>query len=566
MKTVSIEKRASLPVTSSGSVKPTDTSTQKHFKDWPNETAFNAPDDLRKKIEVPITGKIPNYVAGALYRTGPGAYKVPTDKSKNGEFAVSHWFDGFTTVHRFDLEAGTDGISKASYNSYSQVDEAIEYARKNGKLEGITFGQKRDPCDTFYNKFKTSFKPSSRDGPNNSNIGVAIRASLPTENAKIKNLQGRATLTLTTDHNGTKQFDAETLEPLGVVRQTVLHPDLKGPLSAAHPARDPETGDIYNYNLDLGPVATYRVFRADAKTGKVDILATVASPSLPGAYLHSMFITTNFLILCVWPAFFSLSGISVLWNRNLVDAIAPFDSKARTNWLVVDRRHGRGVVKKFTSPAFFAFHTINAWEVPSPNEEGSVDIHCELAEFSSTEILHKFYYENFLSTGKSVAEYSDAKAMSRVAAGLARYKLPAVSLSGKAGKVGTAEEVLRIPNAGDLPRINPGFVMREHRYVYAVLWRGKSSFIDGLGKTDTRTKECRVWEREHHTPGEPIFVPRPGGTEEDDGAVLTVVHDGDKGTSYLLCLDARTMEEMGRVDVGRRVGVGFHGLHLPAAA
>lgn len=91
------------------------------------------------------------------------------------------------------------------------------------------------------------------------------------------------------------------------------------------------------------------------------------------------------------------------------------------------------------------------------------------------------------------------------------------------------------------------------------------SFLDGIGNTDTQTGETLVWEAARQTPGEPIFVPAPDvSKDEDDGAVLSVVLDGNSGSSYLLCLDARTTQEIGRASVGVPVGLGFHGRHLSA--
>lgn len=567
MKTAPLEKQTSPPVSvaPAGAVKRNSCpAPKKHFNDWPNDAAFNATGDTRQKIEVPITGRLPSYVAGTLYRTGPGGYQVPRENPKDGVFACSHWFDGFCTTHKFDLEqdAGTEGCTRAMYSSYCHVDEMIEQARKTGKLDGITFGQKRDPCDTLFRKFKSVFSPASANG----NIGVTMREPLPAELKDAKVTGDRRVFTLTTDANPTKLVDAETLEPLGLARQNGLHPSLKGPLSGAHAAKDPVTGDIFNYNLELGPKPTYRVFRADAKTGKVDILAEVSGSDIQGSYLHSMFITENFLVLCIWPAYFTSMGASILWNRNLLDAMAPFDPKAQTTWVVIDRQHNRGVVKKYKSPAFFSFHTINAWEEES--SDGTVDIFCELSEHKNLDILHHFYYENMVSTGKGVHKYLGANHhddhLSQT-----RYRLSNVTLGPKQPKskstTAKAERVLRIlgPNAGDLPNINPAYATRKHRYVYATLARGKSSFLDGLGKTDNQTSECLVWEKERHTPGEPVFIADPEGKDEDAGAVLSVVLDGDRGTSYLLCLDAKTMTEIGRVDVGRAVGMGFHGMHVP---
>lgn len=56
----------------------------------------------------------------------------------------------------------------------------------------------------------------------------------------------------------------------------------------------------------------------------------------------------------------------------------------------------------------------------------------------------------------------------------------------------------------------------------------------------------------------------PAGRAEDDGVLLSVVLDGDRGKSYLLCLDARDMTEVGRAEVDGVVGFGFHGEHVPS--
>ncbi len=84
---------------------------------------------------------------------------------------------------------------------------------------------------------------------------------------------------------------------------------------------------------------------------------------------------------------------------------------------------------------------------------------------------------------------------------------------------------------------------------------------------DTDTGETIVWSADHHTPGEAIFIPADGTDDEDEdaGYILSVVLDGDAGTSYLVCLDARDMSEIGRADCGLPVGFGFHGTHIPAS-
>ncbi|KAI6910645.1 hypothetical protein KC318_g561 [Hortaea werneckii] len=502
-----------------------------HYKNWPNAAGFNATEvagDRRHPIRLWLKGYIPT-------------------------------FDGFTTTHKFELIAGPDGVcDEIWYSSRCQVDELLEQARNEGRLDILSFGQKRDPCDTFYKKLKSAFVPATPQP----HAAVAIRPTLPPEdaNAKSKTQHGGRLLTLTTDNATTKQFDFETLEPIGIAQQDNLHHSLVGPMSAAHASHDPMTGETFNYNLAFGRIPAYRVFRT-RPDGNTNILAEISGNGVKPAYLHSLALTPNFVILCVWPAFFKSKGIDILWHRNLFDAME-FDPRARTKWYVVDRHHDRGVVKTFESSSFFSFHTTNAWEERA-GDSGNVDLTCELVEFANMDILHRFYYTSLVSDQPDIE--AAHKRHPHTKCSLVRYKLEDIPLQ-KSTKRSTsrclAKKTMAI-SAGDLPQFNQELVFQPHRFVYSVLDRGKSSFQDGLAKTDTATGEVLVWEMLHHTPGEPIFISKPESEDEDEGVILSVVLDGDSGESYLLCLNARSFTEIGRAEIGMPVGFGFHGAHFP---
>jgi beta,beta-carotene 9',10'-dioxygenase len=63
---------------------------------------------------------------------------------------------------------------------------------------------------------------------------------------------------------------------------------------------------------------------------------------------------------------------------------------------------------------------------------------------------------------------------------------------------------------------------------------------------------------------EPVMVPRQtdGPLDEDDGVVLTTVAGGD-GRTFLLALDAKTFEEVGRAHLPFNLTYSFHGNYLP---
>lgn len=108
-----------------------------------------------------------------------------------------------------------------------------------------------------------------------------------------------------------------------------------------------------------------------------------------------------------------------------------------------------------------------------------------------------------------------------------------------------------------------GWATHRHRYVYMIVNRGKSTFFDGIMKFDTETKETRLWSHHAQSQGEPIFVADPTGLNEDNGVLLNIVLDGNTSKSYLLCLDAHDLTELGRATVNGPVAFGFHGQHLP---
>ena len=520
-------------------------------------------------MELAVTGHIPAYAAGTLYRTGPGGYKLDTEKGTT--VACSHWFDGFSKVHRFQIVPSTPkGPIKVLYNSRTTVDGLVEEIRRTGSLARFTFGQKRDLCQSLFGKVMSAFQ-SPLD--KYSNIGVTVSADLPgfsqsdppTSETTNGHASGPRTLWAKTDAAVVKQLDPATLESIRVVQQDKLHPELRGALSAAHAKSDPKTGDVFNYNLDLGRKATYRIFRVSASTGKTDVLARITEAE--GAYLHSLFLTESYVVLCVWSGQYAYGGIKILWDSNILDAIAPFDQSKPAKWYVVDRQ-GQGVVATYESEPFFAFHAINAWEEASPSqsEVGGIDIVADLAEYENLDILKRFYYDNLLSTSPAAQAFAGSRG-DCTRPRIARWRLTAVEGHENFTVVRQARRDWIAPQAssGELPVINSRYATQQHRYMYAVTDRGKATFFDGIVKLDTKNQEPLFWNRHGHSPSEPIFIPDPNGHDEDDGVLLSVVLDGFGGKSYLLCLDAKNMTELGQAGVDGVVAFSFHGVHVAAS-
>ncbi|KAJ4985741.1 Beta,beta-carotene 15,15'-dioxygenase [Stagonosporopsis vannaccii] len=529
---------------------------------WPNDAGFDTAYEELEPITLKVQGQIPPYAGGVLYRTGPQGYKA---KSKNGkEFAAKHWFDGFSAIHRFQIDfPDANGPPQVSYRSRRTVDEYLEHVRETGKGEGLTFASKRDPCESFFKKVMAVFVPPGRS---NDNVGVTLSINMPgghqilnSEKPTVNgHTTGIQTLFAKSDHHMVKKINPETLEPQGIALQESLHPELKGPMSAAHAKSDPKTGDVFNFNMEFGKQSTYRVFRTSASSGETDILATFHG--VP-TYIHSLFLTENHVVLCLWGSHFTWSGTSLLYHQNIVQAIAPFDAKTKATWYVVDRKGDRGLVATYQSPQFFAFHSINAWEEPSATDASQTDIITELSLFENTDVIHRFYYDNLLSSlSTPESEYAGKKRLTSLPM-QAQFRLPSITANAPTSKPREAERLFLADKSVsvELGTINPSYLTRPHRYTYGVTDRLKSSFMDGIAKFDNTTQTSIFWECEGHTPGEPIFIADPEGKAEDDGVLLTVVLDGFVERSYLLVLKANDLTELGRAEVPGPVAFGFHG-------
>ena len=111
----------------------------------------------------------------------------------------------------------------------------------------------------------------------------------------------------------------------------------------------------------------------------------------------------------------------------------------------------------------------------------------------------------------------------------------------------------------EFPRIAESLVGLENRFGYAV-----ASFEDenSLVKYDLQSgaSVAHDFGREQ-IPGEAVFVPREGATNEDDGWLMTYVFDKPTNSSSFVVLNAAdiTGAPVASVQLPQRVPFGFHG-------
>jgi 9-cis-epoxycarotenoid dioxygenase len=106
---------------------------------------------------------------------------------------------------------------------------------------------------------------------------------------------------------------------------------------------------------------------------------------------------------------------------------------------------------------------------------------------------------------------------------------------------------------------------KRNRFVYAAIGNPMPK-ISGVVKIDVLKGEevgCRIYGEGCYG-GEPFFVANEDGVEEDDGYLVSYVHDEKKGESRFIVMDAKSseLEIVAEVKLPRRVPYGFHGLFV----
>ncbi len=116
----------------------------------------------------------------------------------------------------------------------------------------------------------------------------------------------------------------------------------------------------------------------------------------------------------------------------------------------------------------------------------------------------------------------------------------------------------------DFPYIHPNYIGKQHRWIYigAAHQPEGNAPLQAILKIDPESGEQQIWSAAPKGfVGEPIFVPRPNGTQEDDGWVLTIVYDAASDRSDVVILDGKNLnsEPLAKLHLKHHLPYGLHG-------
>jgi len=414
--------------------------------------------------------------------------------------------------------------------------------------------------DEAYNK-SAAGKPLEYDrkGPtNNGTIPHPANSSWPT-GVSFRKVDGK--LLTTTGVTNSNEVDLETLKP--VMLPFVYDDDLGAPYVGPTHATVVDGIVLHHFVThvqDSDGDQEYVVTSIEPNHRTRDVIARISRPkasswSSKASFQHMTLATSEYYIMiessCYYPQKATPVG-EVDW----VDFGA--NEMIKTHVRLVDRKTGESTTWPL-STRLFAIHHINAYMDEVSNEividtirllPGIVPCSMALKKTSLKDMTEKWKTDVSGKSGTYVV----------------RLRIPL----DRVGETVTPTRTGSNEVAGmEFPTIRYDDLNgKPYTFFYACYIADKSSgYYDSILKMNVQTGEILLWHEETGGvyPNEPIFVPDPDGTSEDDGVVLADVLDTATNTTFLVVLDARTMQEIGRAGpTPHAIPHGYHGRYFPA--
>ena len=130
----------------------------------------------------------------------------------------------------------------------------------------------------------------------------------------------------------------------------------------------------------------------------------------------------------------------------------------------------------------------------------------------------------------------------------------------------TTDKRMLLSRCCEFPEVNPDYVGRCYRYLFIGAGQEKegNAPLQAILKLDLITGADKLWSAAPSGfVSEPVFVPHPQGSQEDEGWVLTLIYNGEKHRSELAILDAQSLNLVAKLNLKHHIPYGLHGNWVP---
>jgi len=455
-----------------------------------------------------IEGEIPRELNGALYRNTTNQRFRPLNPDK------THWFEGDAMVHAFHLRDG-----KASYCNRWVIDDGAKLELEAGRA--------------IYNGIMSA--SGVRQGPTPQG---APSIKVPS-NINVIALGGKI-LALNENSSHYWELDADKLDTLGTF-------DFDGEFSnigdrgmlTAHPHIDMATGEML-FTIINAEALSMECFTVNA-AGMVTARHRVAMDA--PSWTHDFAITENYMVFFLSPLNCQARDPQRI---PLGKGMTSCDPALWSRILLVNRKTG-AAIRIAEQDLYMVTHFLNAYE-----EDGKIIVDAclsDMVQSPASLVVPDFF--PFPLPGKGPSPFSGPR--------LHRWTINPVAGTSSHGRRGEFE--------GEFVRTSDLIFGRKHRYGYmAGMYKQKTdrpgfNCLIKIDYQENRYHYQYLGPGTDYAPGEPIFVPRPGATVEDDGWIMGLWGDAMRNTSELVILNAQDFAATpaARIKLDHRVTNGFHG-------
>eukprot|EP00091_Calanus_sinicus_P012415 TRINITY_DN2800_c0_g1_i3.p1 TRINITY_DN2800_c0_g1~~TRINITY_DN2800_c0_g1_i3.p1 ORF type:complete len:414 (-),score=43.25 TRINITY_DN2800_c0_g1_i3:647-1888(-) len=324
-------------------------------------------------------GEVPEWLSGTLLRDGPGLFEF-------GDEQALHAFDGMAMIRRYHTNQ-----NEGPGLNYSRRLISSDILKSNREEKRYTkYGVGTPSKGGVLDRVKSLKEPGA-------------------DNVVVNTLTIFGHYYAATELPQIIEYDPETLETLGKVDVTDKIPGIK--IMTPHPLYE-EDGTMWNIGFAMGPdregksTGTWRyvVFKINPPTNdeeqrnpwlNLEIVSELASSrAMSISYLHSFFMTENFIIFTEQP--WILGDIPnvilkyVIQGKNQGEAMF-WDSDSTLKFHVMEKSTGKFLPTNYEADAMGFFHIINAYEenncviIDAPFKSSPVSYDAFLTEFLASD-------------------------------------------------------------------------------------------------------------------------------------------------------------------------------------
>ncbi|CAH1439731.1 unnamed protein product [Lactuca virosa] len=455
------------------------------------------------KHNLPVNGSIPDCINGVYVRNGANPLFEPV--------AGHHLFDGDGMVHAVSI----DGNSVSYSCKLTETNRLIQeremgrpvFPKAIGELHGHS-GVAR--LALFYARSLLGLVDHSKG------MGVANAGLIYFNNRLLAmsedDLPYQIRITPSSDIETVGRYDFSEQHMSTMI---------------AHPKLDPVTGEMFALSYDVVKKPYLKYFKFSKDGGKSpDVEIPLDVPTM----MHDFAITENFVVVPDQQVVFKLQemikgGSPVIYDKDKKSrfGILPKNAETSDDMIWVE------------SPETFCFHLWNAWEEPESNEVVVIG-----SCMTPPDSIFNECDENL----KSV--------LSEIRINLKTRRSTKRSILHESEQVNL--------EAGMVNRDKLG---RKTQFAYLAIAEPWPK-VSGFAKVDLTTGEIKkFFYGDERYGGEPFFLPSGLNSErEDDGYILSFVHDEKTWKSELQIINAMTMLMEASVKLPSRVPYGFHGTFI----